>query len=121
VQQFRKENEAAMESYSAALGLFRQVGSRLGEANCYLEQGRIALKAGKHQESLTLHNQAYQLYQLIQDGYSQARLLYYRSYVYGAMNDQQQALQDMEQCMTIIRPLKLTFVDIFQKRLDELH
>ncbi|MEO8973195.1 MAG: tetratricopeptide repeat protein, partial [Ktedonobacteraceae bacterium] len=121
VQQFRKENEAAMDSYEAALGLFRQVGSRLGEANCYLAQGRIALEEGKHQESLTLHNRAYYLYQQILDGYSQARLLYYRSNVYEAMNERQQALQDMEQCMAIVRPLNLIFIGIFQKRFDELH
>ena len=33
VQNFRKEIDAALESYSHALALFRQVGDRLGEAN----------------------------------------------------------------------------------------
>ena len=33
VQQFRKELDAALESYAAALRLFREIGDRLGEAN----------------------------------------------------------------------------------------
>jgi tetratricopeptide (TPR) repeat protein len=33
VQKFRDDRDAALESYAAALGLFRQVGARLGEAN----------------------------------------------------------------------------------------
>jgi len=36
VQQFRKQMDAALESYAQALGLFRAVGDRLGEANVLL-------------------------------------------------------------------------------------
>ena len=41
VQQFRKENDAALASYNDALKLFRAVGAKLGEANVYLSLGGI--------------------------------------------------------------------------------
>src|SRR5205085_9752037 len=104
----------------AALGLFRQVGSRLGEANCYLAQGRTALEQEDHQNALNLHARAYELYQLIQDNYSPARLLYYRSFVYKAMGEQQHAIEDIEKALPIARSLDLPWIDLFQERLDEL-
>ena len=120
VQQFRKEMPAALESYEQALGLFRQVGSKLGEANCYLAQGRVALAQENYQEALALHTDAYRLYQHIQDGYSQARLLYYRSLVYEAMNEQKLAIADIESALPIAQALNLPFVDLLQQRLGEL-
>jgi hypothetical protein len=69
---------------------------------------------------LTLHTDAYQLYQHIQDGYSQALLLFYRSLVYEAMNEQKRAITDVEGALTIAQQLDLPFIDLLQERLDEL-
>jgi tetratricopeptide (TPR) repeat protein len=41
IQQFRKENDAALKSYADALALFRSVGDRLGEANVLKAIGDI--------------------------------------------------------------------------------
>ena len=43
VQQFRDERDAALASYEQALGLFRAVGDRLGEANVLASQGQLYL------------------------------------------------------------------------------
>jgi tetratricopeptide (TPR) repeat protein len=112
--------QAALQSYEQALLLFRQVGDRLGEANCYLAQGRVALEQKDYQKALTLHTDAYRLYQHIQDAYSQARLLYYRSLVYEAMNEKTFAVVDIETALSIAQALNLPFVDLLQKRLEEL-
>ena len=112
--------QAALESYEQALGLFRQVGDRLGEANCYLAQGRVALEQEDYQTALGLHNQAYELYQQIQARYSQARLLYYRSLVYEEMKQQQQAILDAQEGLAIAKALYLPFIDLFEERLKEL-
>jgi len=120
VQQFRKDMHAALESYEQALGLFRQVGSKLGEANCYLAQGGIALQEEDYPEALRLHYKAYQLYQQIQDRYSQAHLLHSRSFIYEAINEQQRAIQDVEKALTIAQSLNIPEVDLLQERLDEL-
>ena len=95
----------ALASYEQALSLFRQVGDRLGEANCYLAQGRVVLEEGDLDKALALHTDAYQLYQQIQDGYSQARLLYYRSFVYEAMDKQSLAIQDIEAASSSLNDL----------------
>ena len=120
VQQFRDDREAALQSYEQALALFRQVGSSLGEANCYLAQGRIALQEQDFAKALSLQTDAYRLYQHIQDGYSQARLLYYRSFVHEAMNEIALAIKDIQQALLIAEPLNLPFIDLFRERLETL-
>ena len=92
----------------------------MGEANCYLAQGRVALKQEDYQFSLDLHNQAYQLYQQIQSMYSQAVLLYYRSFVFEEMKQQLNAIQDAEDGLAIATALDLPFTDLFEERLNDL-
>ena len=117
---YGSEMQAALASYEQALTLFRQVGDRLGEANCYLAQGRVALEQENYSKALTLHTEAYQLYQQIQDAYSQARLLYYRSLVYEAMDEQHSAIQDLEKALVIALRLSLPFIDLLRQRLEAL-
>ncbi|HXX77902.1 MAG TPA: AAA family ATPase [Ktedonobacteraceae bacterium] len=112
--------DMAIEQYQEAYALFRQVGDRLGEANCYLAQGRLALAQDNYQLALDLHNQAYLLYQQIQARYSQAVLLYYRSFVYEEMRQLPNAIQDAEGGLAIAKALELPFVDLFEKRLNDL-
>ena len=120
VHQFRKHLDDALASYADALSLFQQVGDRLGEANCYLEQGRIALQLNDYKKSLELHDTAYQLYKDVGSSYSQACLLYYRSFVYEAMEKRELAIADAEQALAIAQSLDLPFVGTFQERLGEL-
>ena len=42
VQNFRDERDKALGSYEQALGLFREVGDRLGEANVLQAMGGCA-------------------------------------------------------------------------------
>ncbi|GAC1656918.1 MAG: hypothetical protein NVS4B7_01520 [Ktedonobacteraceae bacterium] len=112
--------EAALASYEQALTLFRQVGDRLGEANVRKAMGNLALEQEEFEKALILHNTAYQLYQQIEDRYSQAVLLYYRSFVFEATNERRLATHDMKLALTITQSLDLPFVEIFQKRLAEL-
>ena len=96
------------------------MGDRLGEANCYLARGRIALEQKDYQAALSLHDQAYELYQQIQARYSQARLLYYRSFVYEEMKQQQLAILDAKEGLAIAKALSLPFIDLFEERLKDL-
>ncbi|HEV2583877.1 MAG TPA: tetratricopeptide repeat protein, partial [Ktedonobacteraceae bacterium] len=120
VQQFRDEREAALASYEAALSLFRQVGSSLGEANCFQSLGHLALEQDEHQRALEFYNDAYRLYCQIEDRYSQTALLFYRSFVYEAMEQFPQAIHDMEQALALAQQLSLSQVEACQERLDEL-
>lgn len=69
VQQFRKDNEAAVQSYEQALGLFRAVGDRLGEANVLAAQGQAALSGDQEAADLLLE-QALAIYRAIGSHYS---------------------------------------------------
>ena len=120
VQQFRKDMDAALGSYEEALTLFRQVDSKLGEANCYLALGRVALEVENYQRALTLYTNAYHLYQQIQDHYSQVRSLYYRSFVYEAMDEVPLAIRDMENALIGALILDLPFVELLEQCLDAL-
>ena len=76
MQNFRKEIDAALESYSQSLALFRQVGDRLGEANVLLSFGQMKLTEGDTKGARSDFQTALQTYRHIGDQYSQARALY---------------------------------------------
>src|SRR5712692_2962021 len=62
VQQFRDEREAALASYKQALGLYRQVGDRLGEAHVRKEMGEVQQFHKDIQAALASYEQAFWLY-----------------------------------------------------------
>jgi len=66
VQSFRDDKDAALKSHDEALRLFTEVGDKLGQANVYLEQGRL-------QNDISLLERALHVYEEIRDGYSSAR------------------------------------------------
>ncbi len=71
VQNFRDERDAALESYSAALKLFRAVGARLGEANVLAVLSRIAIADGKVDEAEQQLSQIILTRRAIRDLYSE--------------------------------------------------
>ncbi len=71
VQRFRAENDAALQSYTQALALFRAVGDRLGEANTLQAMAPFA------EDPVEVFSVAISLYEDIGDRYSVARGLYY--------------------------------------------
>jgi tetratricopeptide (TPR) repeat protein len=62
---FLDQRQEALERYDQALGLFRQVGARLGEANVLQAQGDAALRAGETEQGLRLLDEARGLYAAI--------------------------------------------------------
>ena len=75
VQQFRKETDAAIESYNEALKLFRQVGDKLGEANIHMSLGDASLAAENWNDAIKYYEQALPIYQTIQAQLGQANTL----------------------------------------------
>jgi hypothetical protein len=72
VQQFRKELDAAVASYTQALGLYRAVGARLGEANVIAAQSRLALLQGDRSGADGLLQQAVELRRIVRSRYDEA-------------------------------------------------
>ena len=75
VQQFKKENDAALQSYAQALDLFRQVGDRLGEANTIYAMGEVARKTGAYTEAQRHYQWALTTYETIGARLGQANVL----------------------------------------------
>jgi tetratricopeptide (TPR) repeat protein len=67
VQQFKKQTDAALASYSAALDLFRSVGSRLGEASTLASQSRLLVQIGRTAEAEMKLQEALAVREQIQD------------------------------------------------------
>ena len=70
VQAFRKENDAALDSYAQALTLYRAVGDRLGEANVYSSQGQVYLLGGQENKAREMLTKAISIYEMIGSRYS---------------------------------------------------
>ncbi len=96
------------------------MGSKLGEANVRKAMGRLAAKQEQYASALVLFSEAYQLYQTIQDRYSQSVTLYYRSAVYETLKHCADALVDMQKAVEIARQLKLPWMDEWSQRLETL-
>jgi len=73
---FLDRRDEALTRYEEALGLFRAVGDRLGEANVLFSKGRAALQAGDEQVGLTQLERAAQLYEAVgaQSGSANVRI-----------------------------------------------
>ncbi len=75
VQQFRKETDAALESYNEALKLFRQVGDKLGEANVRKAIGDVQQFRKETDAALESYNEALKLFRQVGDKLGEANVL----------------------------------------------
>ena len=76
VQQFRKEIDAALKSYNAALDLFKAVGAKLGEANVKLAMAQMSQQRDQWSR---LFSEAAAAYEAIGDAYSTGRAHFYHA------------------------------------------
>ncbi|MFZ5922454.1 MAG: tetratricopeptide repeat protein, partial [Chloroflexota bacterium] len=75
VQQFRKETDAALDSYHAALQLFKAVGDRLGEANVLKAIGDVQQFRKETDAALDSYHAALQLFKAVGDRLGEANVL----------------------------------------------
>ncbi|MGB8214748.1 MAG: NB-ARC domain-containing protein [Anaerolineales bacterium] len=122
VQQFRKEMDAALASYNAALQLFRAVGDRLGEANVYLSIGSTKRESGDISGARKDFQYALERYKEIGDGYSQARALYRIADCEKDEGNREQALELYKAAYEIWRNIGLLDIanQIIKPRMDEI-
>jgi len=72
VLQFLKRSSEALENYAQAIGIYREVGARLGEANTLCGLGQVQ---DDPSQAMTYFQQAQEIYRQIGDSYSQGRNL----------------------------------------------
>ena len=67
MQNFRDERDKALGSYEQALGLFREVGDRLGEANVLQAMGDVQNFRDERDKALGSYEQALGLFREVGD------------------------------------------------------
>ncbi len=108
VQGFRKENDAALESYNAALTLFRQVGSKLGEANVHLSLGGLKREEKDLAGARKDFEGALSAYRAIGDQYSEARALYRLGDCFTDEEKYKEAILEYEEAIRLWTAIGLT-------------
>ena len=131
VQQFRKETDAALESYNEALKLFRQVGDKLGEANTLQSLGKSAIMAANDQTSfeqgVQILQSAMNIHEEIKDVVGQVNILMFMSRIMASMNQFSQALELASQALPMLinaageqHPVTLSFMDYMEQLRTEV-
>ncbi len=126
VQQFLKENDAALESYNEALKLFRQVGAKLGEANTLQSLGKMQIINANDQESFqtgmnTLQS-AMGLYEETNEMVGQTNILMFLSRVSASMGQNDKAIEIAQAALKLLiqvagenHPVTLSFLEYIKE------
>ncbi|MBN1878257.1 MAG: hypothetical protein JXA33_28820, partial [Anaerolineae bacterium] len=99
-----KEMDAALESYAQALGLFRAVGAKLGEANVMQSLGKTYLSGedeARYQEGAECLQIAMDLYQQIDAKAGQANIFIFWARWLAGRGQLQEALPFAEQAYAL--------------------
>jgi tetratricopeptide (TPR) repeat protein len=103
-----------------ALGLFRQVGDRLGEANVYYSMAKIDMALDDVDAAKRYLDQALALHMLIGDRYREARDRNYRSDILVALGEVTQAREDLSFALEVYTALDLPYADGVAAKLEDL-
>ncbi|BAZ51530.1 hypothetical protein NIES4103_41870 [Nostoc sp. NIES-4103] len=118
-RRYFKRSSQALENYEAALALYRDIGSRLEEANTLQAMGML-------QEDLTLGLEycqaALELYTQIGTKYSQSRnLIYFTSNILLKLGRQQEAVDALNRAIDLAREIPYeSFVEDATAKLREI-
>lgn len=100
VQSFRKEMDAALQSYEEALQLYQEVGDKLGQANVQKAIGGMQAFRGEREEALTSYDSALQLFHQVGDKLGQADVHLALGRINKSNNDFEKAILIYEQIGT---------------------
>jgi len=115
------EWDAALETYQQALGLFRQVGARLGEANTLQSIGLLYAQVDDMDTALAYLHEAHALHSAIHDRYSCGVDSFYRAEILASLGRPTEACADLEFALEVFTELQLPYADWARTRLEALH
>ncbi len=99
------EYQPAQNHYDAALGLYQQVGARLGQANVLKAIGDVQNFRDERDAALRSYHQALELYRAVGDRLGEANTIMSRADVLDGQGQTEQALADYEQAMKLYRAI----------------
>jgi tetratricopeptide (TPR) repeat protein len=103
VLQFLKQSREALERYSQALGIYRDVGDRLGEANTLKAIGDVLQFLKQSREALERYDQALGIYRDVGDRLGEANTLKAIGDVLQFLKQSREALERYDQALGIYR------------------
>ena len=118
VLQFLDRRDEAVENYDEALGIYRQVGDRLGEANTLKAMGRSQENI---QKGIAYLQSAQALYEQIGDIYSQGVNLFYLGGMYAQLDQLDKAVAAFEKAISMGQEIDfLPLVEAAENVLNQL-
>ncbi len=105
VQRRQNQYDAALESYDAALGLYRAVGDRRGEANTLKGTGNVQAALRQYDAALESYAAALALYRVVSDRLGEANTLAGQGQVLLARGDQAGADRLLAQAVELYRAI----------------
>ncbi|MEM6450663.1 MAG: tetratricopeptide repeat protein [Cyanobacteria bacterium P01_D01_bin.105] len=103
VLQFLNRRDEAIENYDQALGLYRQVGSRLGEANTLQAMGEVLQFLKRSSEAIENYDQALGLYRQVGSRLGEANTLRAMGEVLQFLNRRDEAIESYDQALGLYR------------------
>jgi len=100
---FLKRNDEALARYEAALGLYRAVGARLGEANVLQAQGDVLAFLKRNDEALARYEAALGLYRAVGARLGEANVLQAQGDVLAFRKQNDEALARYEAALGLFR------------------
>ncbi|MGD1905960.1 MAG: tetratricopeptide repeat protein [Leptolyngbyaceae cyanobacterium] len=107
VLQFLDQRSEALERYDEALGIYRDVGDRLGEANTLQAIGLSMQRTGRHQEAERHLDEALNLYQQIGARWGAANTLQALAQVYQLLGKPRESFAAGHKAQEIFQELDL--------------
>ncbi|MBA4380089.1 MAG: hypothetical protein C0393_05310 [Anaerolinea sp.] len=105
VQQFRKEMDAALASYSEALKLFRAVGDRLGEANVLKAIGDVQQFRDERDAALASYSEALKLFRAVGSKLGEANCIQALGDVHTRLSELPEARARYEEALPLYRSI----------------
>jgi tetratricopeptide (TPR) repeat protein len=105
VQQFRKQSDAALQSYEAALTLFKEIGDKLGEANVRKAIGDVQQFRKQSDAALKSYEAALTLFKEIGDKLGEANVLAAQCRLLVQAGELAQAEKNLAQVIAIRREI----------------
>jgi len=99
------EVQGALQSWQAALKIYRNIGDRDKEGGTLLNLGAVYFSLGQHQRSIELFRQSLQIAREIQDPSGEANALHNLASVYTSLKQYQQAIEPYQQAIAIKRAI----------------
>jgi tetratricopeptide (TPR) repeat protein len=103
IQAFRKDNDNALGSYSAALSIFQTIGDHLGQANTLQVIGNVQAFRNDYEAALASYTEALSIFRTVENRIGEANTLQAIGHIQAFRNDYDVALVSYSEALAIFK------------------